>query len=596
MALSEQTLAKIREELSHYPNPQGALLRALHLVREDRTTLSEEVYSELASIFGMRTGEVAEIASFYSLFRQPPAQAVIQVCTGLPCCIRGAREIVSEFEKRLGICAGRTTADGRFAIEEVECLGSCSAAPVIQVNNSPYLEGITPEVAAILTGSPAMAIGARQPTPATSWIPDGIEGYLLPPNGERWLKLSEYQEHGGYQAAEKASRMAPADIARLVQDANLRGRGGAGFNAGMKWSFMPPRNERPRYLAVNADESEPGTFKDRQLMERNPHLLLEGIMIASMAIQADAAFIYIRAEYVEAYQIVNDAIAENYRSGLFGADAKFMKRRFDVHIQPGAGAYICGEESGMLESMEGKKGQPRKRPPFPAQFGLWGNSTTVNNVETLAHLPAILTRGADWFKSRGTKKSGGHTLFGVSGAVRRPGIYELPLGTRLRDLIFKYGGGLDEGRNLKAIIPGGVSMPVLKPEQIDIPMDHDSIRAAGTMLGTAGVVVMDDQTCPVRAALVVARFFRHESCGQCTQCREGTGWVHKILKRIEHGEGTPQDLETVADCCEFMDGKCICALADAAAMSARGFLTQFREDFEAHIRELRCPFPESFAS
>jgi NADH-quinone oxidoreductase subunit F len=357
---------------------------------------------------------------------------------------------------------------------------------------------------------------------------------------------------------------------------------------------MPPKDDRPRYLAVNADESEPGTFKDRQIMERNPHLFLEGVMIASHGIQADAAYIYIRGEYVDAYRIVKAAIAENYRSVIFGKNSRFMTRPFDVHIQPGAGAYICGEESGMLESMEGKKGQPRKRPPFPAQAGLWSKPTTVDNVETVSHLRAILERGPDWFKAQGTEKSGGHTLYGISGAVKKPGIYELPLGTKLRDLIFKYAGGLEDGRSLKAIIPGGISMPVLKPEQIDVPMDHDSVRAVGTMLGTAGVIVMDDRACPVRAALIIGRFFEHESCGQCTQCREGTGWIYKTLKRLENGEGAAQDMETIAGCCEFMDGKTICALSDASAMATRGFMKQFRDDFEAHIREHRCPFPESF--
>ena len=595
MGLSEQTLARIREEIGKFPNPRGALIGALHMARGEAGSLSRAVYGELAPMFGMRVAEVAEVASFYSLFRQPPARAVIQVCTNLPCCIRGARSIVKELEQRLGIASGRATPDGRFAIQEVECLGSCSTAPVIQVNDAPYLENVAPEMAAMLTISPEEARSAWRPPPAMmSSVPDGVEGYLLPPNGERWLRLNDYEQRGGYQAIAKAVQMAPKDLADTVKNAALRGRGGAGFPTGLKWTFMPPKDERPRYLAVNADESEPGTFKDRQIMERNPHLLMEGIIIAAHGIQADAAYIYIRGEYVDAFRILKDAIAECYGAGIFGPNARFLGRRFDVHVQPGAGAYICGEESGMLESMEGKKGQPRKRPPFPAMAGLWHQPTTVDNVETLSHLRAIIEHGPDWFKAQGTEKSGGHTLYGISGAVNKPGIYELPLGTRLRDLIYQYGGGLPEGRTLKGVVPGGVSMPVLKPEHLDVAMDHDSVRSVGTMLGTAGVIVMDERACMVRAALIVARFFEHESCGQCTQCREGTGWIYKTLKRIEKGEGTAQDLETIAGCCEFMDGKCICALADASAMSTRGFMKAFRGDFEAHIREHRCPFPESF--
>lgn len=594
MGLSAETIAKIQEEISHFPNPRGALIRALHLARGERGALSRDEYAALAPIFGMRVGEVAEVASFYSLFRQPGAQAVIQVCTNLPCCIRGARDIVRALEEKLGIPSGTVTGDGRFSIQEVECLGSCSTAPVIQVNDQPYLENVTRELALSLTESPEKARAARHSPPLMSWIPEGVDGYLLPPNGERRLSLGEYLDAGGYKAIQKAIAMTPQDLARMVQASTLRGRGGAGFNTGLKWSFMPPKDDRPRYLAVNADESEPGTFKDRQIMERNPHLFLEGVMIAGHGIQADAAFIYIRGEYVDAYRIMREAIEENYRAGLLGPNARFMQRRFDVHIQPGAGAYICGEESGMLESMEGKKGQPRKRPPFPAQAGLWSKPTTVDNVETLSHLAAIVSNGPDWFKQQGTEKSGGHTLFGISGNVERPGIYELPLGIPLRDLIYKYAGGVKDGRPLKAVVPGGVSMPILKPDQIGVAMDHDSVRAVGTMLGTAGVIVMDDRACMVRAALIIARFFEHESCGQCTQCREGTGWVYRMLKRIEKGEGVPQDLEVLAGCCSFMDGKCICALADAAAMSTRGFLRQFPEEFETHIREHRCPFPESF--
>ncbi|HJU28848.1 MAG TPA: NADH-quinone oxidoreductase subunit NuoF, partial [Candidatus Binataceae bacterium] len=595
MSLSAATQEKIREEISYYPHPRGALLSALHFALAEKGDLTPETFAEVGEFFGMRAGEVAEVASFYSLFKLPRAQAVFQVCTGLPCCLRGARDVVSDLERRLRIKSGTADADGRFGLAEVECLGSCATAPVIQVNRNPYLENVTPEFLATIVESPAKAVDARHAPDFISSIPEGVEGYLLPPDGKKWLTLEDYRRNGGYEAIKKAGEMAPKDIAALVKDAGLRGRGGAGFATGLKWTFMPPPDGGPRYLAVNADESEPGTFKDRQIMERNPHRFIEGVMISGRAIEATAAFIYIRGEYVKAYGLVRSAIAEAYAAGILGANALGFGRRFDIHIQPGAGAYICGEESGMLESMEGKKGQPRKRPPFPATRGLWSRPTTVDNCETVSQVPTIIMKGADWFKAEGAKNSSGHTLFGISGHVKRPGIYELRLGVKMRDLIFKYGGGLlEEGRTVKAVIPGGISMPILRGDQIDVAVDHESLRTVNSLLGTAGVIVMDDRTCMVRVALTAARFFDHESCGQCTQCREGTGWIYHTLERIEHGHGVPGDLERLADCCNYMDGKCICALADGASWSARAFFTQFRGDFEAHIAAHGCPFPESF--
>jgi NADH-quinone oxidoreductase subunit F len=594
MILSAETHDKIREEISHFPHARGALLGALHLALRERGRFDTETLAEIGQFFGMRSGEVAEVVSFYSLFNQARAQAVLQVCTNLPCCLKGARGIVRELEQRLGIKAGSATADGRFAIEEVECLGSCATAPVVQVNLNPFLENVTKEYLATILDTPDKAIEAHRPAPIISTVPPGVEGYLLPPDGQKRLTLDDYKRNGGYQAVVKAGQMAPKEIATLVRDSGLRGRGGAGFATGLKWSFMPPPDGGPRYLAVNADESEPGTFKDRQIMERNPHLFIEGVMICSMAIEAAAAFIYVRGEYVECYRLVRQAIRECYEAGILGEKALGFNRRFDLHIQPGAGAYICGEESGMLESMEGKKGQPRKRPPFPAVRGLWDRPTTVDNCETVSHVPAIVMKGADWFKAEGAQNSSGHTLFGVSGHVKRPGIFELRLGVKMRDLIYNYAGGLEDGRTVKAVIPGGISMPILRGDQIDVAVDHESLRTVNSLLGTAGVIVMDDRTCVVRAALVAARFFDHESCGQCTQCREGTGWIYHTLQRIERGEGGAKDLEVLADCCNFMDGKCICALADGASWSARAFFTQFRSDFEAHVAAGKCPFPESF--
>ncbi|HXJ84741.1 MAG TPA: NADH-quinone oxidoreductase subunit NuoF [Candidatus Methylomirabilis sp.] len=414
---------------------------------------------------------------------------------------------------------------------------------------------------------------------------------LLPPPGENWSRIADYRAHGGYAAAEKALReMKPEAIVQMVKDSGLRGRGGAGFLAGVKWGFLPKDGRHPRYIACNADESEPATFKDRQILELNPHKLIEGLLIAAWANAIDVAYVYMRAEYRGSFDNLNAAINEAYEAGYLGKNVLGAGMDFDIHVHRGAGAYICGEETGLLESLEGRKGQPRKRPPFPAVSGLWRRPTVVNNVETISHVPHIVLHGAEWFKAIGVAKSSGTTIFGVSGDVVRPGTYELPLGTPLRELIFDYAGGLPESRTLKAVIPGGVSMPVLTAElAMQVTMDHEALAAAGSMLGTGGIVVLDERQCMVRAALVIARFFRHESCGQCTQCREGTGWLHKLLLSLEAGTGTAADLETIDEVTRFMDGHTICALSDAAAWGTGWFLRRFRPEFEDHVARAGCP-------
>ncbi len=423
-----------------------------------------------------------------------------------------------------------------------------------------------------------------------------VTGYLSEHFGDdAYATLAGYERTGGYQAARKAlTKMQPADLIELVKDSGLQGRGGAGFSTGMKWAFMPTDGDRPKYLVCNADESEPGSFKDRILMERGPHQMLEGILIAAWATGAEKTFVYVRGEYGHPASCVERAIAEAYEKGYLGDDVMGTGFRHDVVLMRGAGAYICGEETGLLESLEGKKGQPRKKPPFPAQYGAFGMPTTVNNVETFCHVPHIVARGAEWFRGAGTEKSPGHTLFGVSGHVARPGLYELPLGTPLDEIVFEHAGGVPGGRKVKGVIPGGMSMPILPAGQLDVPMANEFLRERKTMLGTGGIMVMDDSTCMVRVACVVTYFFRDESCGQCTQCREGTGWLHKIVERIERGAGVQEDLDVLLDVCAKMEGQTICAFADAAAWPVQGLLRHFREDFEAHVIQRKCPFPESF--
>ncbi len=412
---------------------------------------------------------------------------------------------------------------------------------------------------------------------------------------DAYVRLPGYQKRGGYAAARKAlTQMSPAEVAELVKSAGLQGRGGAGFLTGLKWSFMPRENDKPKYLVCNADESEPGSFKDRILLERASHKLLEGILIGAWATGAEKTFIYIRGEYAFPADCVERAVEEAYTAGILGAKVLGTQFRHDVVVQRGAGAYICGEETGLLESLEGKKGQPRKKPPFPAQYGAFGMPTTVNNVETFCHVPHIIERGADWFHGIGTEKSPGTTIFGVSGHIARPGLYELPLGTPLHSIVFEHAGGVPNGRKVKGVIPGGMSMPILPAGQLDVPMANESLRERNSMLGTGGIMVMDDTTCMVRVGCIITYFFRDESCGQCTQCREGTGWLHKLMQRIERGAGAREDLDVLLDIARKMEGQTICAFSDAAAWPVQGLLRHFRSDFEAHIEQRKCPFPESF--
>jgi len=423
-----------------------------------------------------------------------------------------------------------------------------------------------------------------------------VTNYLTEHFGDdAYRTLDGYESAGGYEAARKAIReISPEDLIELVKASGLQGRGGAGFPAGLKWSFMPKESDRPKYLVCNADESEPGSFKDRILLERGPHQLLEGLLIAAWATGSEKTFVYIRGEYAEPAALLGQAVAEAYDRGFLGEDVMGSGFRHDVVVVRGAGAYICGEETGLLESLGGKKGQPRKKPPFPAEYGAFGLPSTVNNVETFSHVPHIIARGADWFRSIGTEKSPGTTIFGVSGHVARPGLYELPLGTRLDEIVFDHAGGVPNGRKVKGVIPGGVSMPILPAGQLDVPMANEFLRDRQTLLGTGGIVVMDDTTCMVRVASVISYFYRDESCGQCTQCREGTGWMNKIVDRIERGAGSEEDIEILADVAGKMEGHTICAFADAAAWPIQGLLRHFRADFEAHVREKKCPMRESF--
>jgi NADH-quinone oxidoreductase subunit F len=405
------------------------------------------------------------------------------------------------------------------------------------------------------------------------------------------LTVKGYRRSGGYEGLRQALTMEPDAVIEAVKASGLRGRGGAGFSAGLKWSFIPKGSDRPKYLVCNADESEPGTFKDRLLMEVDPHQLIEGCAICCWAVQAATCYIYIRGEYTKAAAILERAIAEAYEQGLLGDSVHGSRFKLDMWVHRGAGAYICGEETGMLESLEGKRGQPRVKPPFPAIVGAFGAPTVINNVETLCCAPHIVTRGADWFKAIGTnEKNTGPKLYAVSGHVERPGTYELPIGIPFRELLETAGGMVRRGR-LKAFIPGGASAPILTAEQADIPLDFDSLAKAGSMLGSAAVIVMDDETCMVRSVARLAKFFNHESCGQCTPCREGTNWMELLLDRLERGEGREQDAKLLLSICKNVGGNSLCALGDAAVGPVKSLVERFPGEVERHVRERACPFP-----
>jgi len=412
--------------------------------------------------------------------------------------------------------------------------------------------------------------------------------------GEEPLDLKAYEQAGGYQATRKALQgMTPAEVTELVKDSNLRGRGGAGFPTAQKWSFVPMGDDAPRrkYLIANADEMEPGTFKDRLLLEGDPHQLLEGMLIGAYAIQAEVAYIFLRWEYKLAAERLTKAIAEAYGAGYLGHNILGSGYGLELHLHVSAGRYMCGEETGLLNALEGKRATPRSKPPFPQTSGLWGKPTIVNNVETLCNLPHIINNGAEWFKGLSHSQDGGTKIYGVSGRVRRPGTWELPMGTTIREILEDHAGGMRDGCKFRGLLPGGASTDFLVEEHLDVKMDFDSVQKAGSRLGTGTMIVLDDQTCPVGMVQNLERFFAQESCGWCTPCRDGLPWTAQILQALEDGRGQPRDLQRLALHTKLLGpGHTFCALAPGAMEPLQSALQYFKEDFEQHIREHRCPW------
>jgi len=594
MQLSPQLAAKFEKLQSAYPVKRSALIPMMMYAQDEFGCVSNEIIAEIARRLDLNTVQVEETLAYYSmLHRKPLGKHHVQVCTNIACMLRSGYDILEHAKKRLEIGHKEVTKDGVFSLEEVECIGACTGAPAIQVNYDFYEnltlkqfdriieeldEGRRPAPVGVISG----ALHERDPQ----------ETVLI---SQRWgipdsRKIDVYLRNGGYRALEKALKeMTPAAIIDEVKKSNLRGRGGAGFPTGMKWSFVPKDSPKPKYVICNADESEPGTCKDRPLMEMDPHQLIEGMLIAGRAIGAHRGFIYIRGEYRYILDIVDEAIAEAYQRGYLGKNILGTGFDYDLLIHTGAGAYECGEESALMESLEGKRGYPRIKPPFPAVVGLYGCPTIINNVETLSAVPSIILEGGEAYANRGTPRNGGTRLLCVAGHVSKPGIYEIPLGMNMKKFIYEMAGGIPNGKKLKAVIPGGSSCPLMTAEEIDLPMDYDAVAKAGSMLGSGGMVVMDEDTCMVDMARRIMHFYAHESCGWCIPCREGTIWLRKMLERFHAGLGRSEDIDLVGELAQNMLGRTFCPLGDAAAMPTISIVQKFRSEFEDHLNG-RCAY------
>ncbi|HTW24749.1 MAG TPA: NADH-quinone oxidoreductase subunit NuoF [Candidatus Baltobacteraceae bacterium] len=589
MQLSPQLEAKFNELVARYPVKRSALIPMMLYAQDDLGHLGDEILEEIARRLDLNITQVTETLAYYSmLHRKPMGRYHIQVCTNISCMLRGGKELYEHVQKRLDIGNKEVSPSGTFSLEEVECMGACTGAPALQVNYD-FHENVDPAKAdAILEQLEAGKVPKPVPVITGALHPRDPDEVVVitkrfgTPNS---TKIETYLQNGGYKALEKAlKQMTPESIIDEVKKSNLRGRGGAGFPTGMKWSFVPKDSTKPKYVLCNADESEPGTSKDRPLLELDPHQLIEGTVIAGRAIGSNQGYIYIRGEYRYLIGIVDAALEEARAKGFVGKNIMGTGFDFEIFTHTGAGAYECGEESALMESLEGKRGYPRIKPPFPAVVGLYGCPTIINNVETLSTVPAVINGGGEWYAGLGTPKNGGTRLYSISGHVNKPGIYELPLGFPLRKLIYEVAGGIPNGKKLKAVIPGGSSCPLLSADEIDVPMDYDSVAKIGSMLGSGGTVVMDEDTCMVDVARRIMHFYAHESCGWCIPCREGTAWLQKMLDRFHEGGGHEDDISLIDELSKNMLGRTFCALGDAAALPTISIVKKWRSEFEDHLQ------------
>jgi NADH-quinone oxidoreductase subunit F len=581
MELTPANKAAFEKIVAKYPVKRSALIPTLHLVQAQEGYLSREALEHVAALLDLSVAQVHDTASFYAMFRfKPEGRTQIGVCVTLSCALGGSEELLDSTCRKLGIEPGGTTADGRFTVKPVECLAACGGAPAVQVDGEWLEHASEGDIDRVLAGETVKRSFAWPKSPGETILFKNV--WKDDPRS-----IETYKASGGYRNLKKYLSMSPDEIVDIVKKSTLRGRGGAGFPTGLKWSFLPKDSPKPRYLCVNADEAEPGTYKDRVIIEQDPHQLIESTVVSCHAIRSKKAFVYIRGEFHVGYRILETALAEARAAGYVGKDILGTGVEVDIVIHRGAGSYECGEETALLESLEGKRGQPRIKPPFPATVGVYGCPTIVNNVETLACVPLILERGAEWFAAYGTEKNGGPKLYSISGDVKRPGSYEAPMGRiTLRQLIYDYAGGLrDESRKLRAVIPGGSSTPVVRGDEIDVPMDFDSLAKVGSALGSAATIVLDDSRSMVWACKNLLYFYKHESCGKCSPCREGTGWMLRLLTRIEAGQGAEKDLETLLRVCDSIGGKTVCPFGDAAITPPVSMMAKFRDEFEYYIRE-----------
>lgn len=577
----EQT-KKLEAWKKAYPYPIQGLIPAMRDVQEWQRHISLDAEKFLAELFEVTLTRVHELATFYPYFTtQPTGKFRIGVCRNLSCTLGGCDKTIDHLRKKLGVEEGEVTKDGLYSFEETECLGACDFAPAVSVNDEMIGAGTPGAIDRVLahckSGSPVRELSVQ---PGPVYIGTTGKARLLTEhfNDPDLNRLENYRRYGGYKAWEKAKTMEPAAITEEVKKSNVRGLGGAGFPTGMKWTTVPSKKDRqaPHYLVANADESEPGCFKDRALMERNPHALIEGLLIAARAIEADGVFIFLRGEYQLSLRIIEAAIRE-------AKEAEILDR--DLLVMLGANAYISGCDTALLETMEGKKAWPRQPPPFPTVAGLMNSPTVVNNVETLMMIPALLSKGAEVFAKLGMPKSGGTAVFSVSGHVEKPGIYEFPMGTPFPEIL-EAAGGVKDGKKLKAVIPGGTSTPILTAEEaMKVQMDFDGLRTVGSFLGAGGIIVLDETTDIASVFHIIERFLEHESCGQCTPCREGSGWTRRILRRILDGHGTHEDLDNLSRVGENILGKVICALGDTVGAVIFAAIKKFRPEFEKHIKK-----------
>jgi NADH-quinone oxidoreductase subunit F len=599
MELTAPLSAKFELLQNRYPAKRSALIPMMMYAQDEYGCVSDEMIAEIGRRLDLNNVQIEETLAYYSMLRRKPlGKHHVQICTNVACMLKGGNELLVRAKKRLEIGHKEVTNDGVFSLEEVECIGACTGAPAMQVNYDFY-ENLTPvRFDRIIEDLDA----GRRPEPEKV-----ISGALherhpaeTPLISKRWgirdsHKIDVFLQHDGYRGLEKALKeMTPDGIIDEVKKSNLRGRGGAGFPTGMKWFFVPKDSPKPKYVICNADESEPGTCKDRPLMEMDPHQLIEGMVIAGRAIGSHQGFIYIRGEYRYVLDIVDAAIAEAYSRGYLGKNILGTGFDFDLLIHTGAGAYECGEESALMESLEGKRGYPRIKPPFPAVVGLYGCPTIINNVETLSAVPSIILEGGDSYANRGTPKNGGTRMLCIAGHINKPGIYEVPLGMNMKKFIYEVAGGIPGNKKIKAVIPGGSSCPLMTADEIDIPMDYDSVAKAGSMLGSGGMVIMDEDTCMVDMARRIMHFYAHESCGWCIPCREGTTWLRKILERFHAGLGRAEDIDIIADLAKNMLGRTFCPLGDAAAMPTISIMKKWRGEFEEHLKG-RCVYKSAEA-